>query len=125
MENNNHTIGFYTVYMEDKNFFINTFVTMAGSKREAMLKAQNEYINLPENIDKGVAILEVVKDSPAQSAGLQKGDVIYQINDEDVNSIAEFRYVLYKSRPGDTITLKYYRGADKKSVNVKLVKNDN
>ena len=39
MENNNHTIGFYTVYMEDKNFFINTFVTMAGSKREAMLKA--------------------------------------------------------------------------------------
>lgn len=59
MENNNHTIGFYTVYMENKNFFINTFVTMAGSKREAMLKAQNEYINLPENIDKEYVAIEV------------------------------------------------------------------
>ena len=59
MENNNHTIGFYTVYMEDKNYFINTFVTMASSKREAMLKAQNEYINLPENIDKEYVAIEV------------------------------------------------------------------
>ena len=59
MENNNHTIGFYTVYMEDKNFFINTFVTMAGSKREAMLKAEKKYINLPENIDKEYVAIEV------------------------------------------------------------------
>ena len=32
---------------------------MAGSKREAMLKAQNEYINLPENIDKEYVAIEV------------------------------------------------------------------
>lgn len=59
MENNNHTQGFYTVYMEDKNFFINTFVTMAGSKREAMIKAQNEFINLPENKDNEYVAIEV------------------------------------------------------------------
>ena len=96
-----------------------------------MLDISNPYslryygINIDSSITSGVVITEVEKNSPAYKAGLQKGDVIYQINDEDVNSIAEFRYVLYKSRPGDTITLKYYRGADKKSVNVKLVKNDN
>lgn len=96
-----------------------------------MLDISNPYslryygINIDSSVTSGVVITEVEKNSPAYKAGLQKGDVIYQINDEDVNSIAEFRYVLYKSRPGDTITLKYYRGADKKSVNVKLVKNDN
>ena len=96
-----------------------------------MLDISNPYslryygINIDSSVTSGVVITEVEKNSPAYKAGLQKGDVIYQINDEDVNSIAEFRYVLYKCRPGDTITLKYYRGADKKSVNVKLVKNDN
>lgn len=96
-----------------------------------MLDISNPYslryygINIDSSVTSGVVITEVEKNSPAYKAGLQKGDVIYQINDEDVNSIAEFRYVLYKSRPGDMITLKYYRGADKKSVNVKLVKNDN
>ena len=96
-----------------------------------MLDISNPYslryygINIDSSVTSGVVITEVEKNSPAYKAGLQKGDVIYQINDEDVNSIAEFRYVLYKSRPGDTITLKYYRGADKKSVNVKLVKHDN
>ena len=96
-----------------------------------MLDISNPYslryygINIDSSVTSGVVITEVENNSPAYKAGLQKGDVIYQINDEDVNSIAEFRYVLYKSRPGDTITLKYYRGADKKSVNVKLVKNDN
>lgn len=96
-----------------------------------MLDISNPYslryygINIDSSVTSGVVITEVEKNSPAYKAGLQKGDVIYQINDEDVNSIAEFRYVLYKSRPGDTITLKYYRGADKKSINVKLVKNDN
>lgn len=96
-----------------------------------MLDISNPYslryygINIDSSVTSGVVITEVEKNSPAYKAGLQKGDVIYQINDEDVNSIAEFRYVLYKSRPGDTITLKYYRGSDKKSVNVKLVKNDN
>lgn len=96
-----------------------------------MLDLSNPYslnyygINVADEIKSGVVITEVEKGSPADVAGLVKGDVIYDINNEKVSSIAEFRYVLYKSRPGDNVTVKYYRGSDKKSANVKLVENKN
>lgn len=82
-------------------------------------------IGINNDITSGVVVTEVEDGSPASKAGLIKGDVITKINDVDIKTIASFRYELYKHRPGDSVTLEYYRGKDKKSANVTLATNKN
>lgn len=45
---------------------------------------------------KGLKVLEVVPDSPADKAGLKKDDIISQLGDEEVTSIDDFRTRLDK-----------------------------
>ena len=66
-------------------------------------------IIIPQNIDKGVVVVKVNDNSPAQKAGLRKGDIILSINNTDVSDTAHFKYLLYKYNIGDKITMKYYR----------------
>lgn len=77
-------------------------------------------ITVPDGAE-GVVVAEIVKDSPASKAGLQKGDIVYKIGNEEITSIADFRYKLYKSAPGDTVELSYVRGEIPYTVKVKLV----
>ena len=77
-------------------------------------------INIDNSIKTGVIVSEIVNDSPASAGGLQKGDVIYEVSGEKVDTKAQFRYELYKHQPGDTIEIKYYRGKDKKTTKITL-----
>lgn len=91
-----------------------------------MLDASNTYqlytygIELDESIEEGAVVIEVTKDTPAYEAGLKKGDVILAINDVNVSNTAYLRSELYKYSVGDTITIKYYRDNNIKTVKVKL-----
>ena len=62
------------------------------------------------------------KDSPAEKAGLQKGDIIVKIDDTDVSSLAFLKYQLYKHKIGDKINMSFYRGKELKSVIIELSK---
>ena len=44
--------GLYTVYLEDNEGSLNTYVTIAKNKREAFILAMQNYANKEENIDK-------------------------------------------------------------------------
>ena len=77
-------------------------------------------ITIDSSVTSGVVVAETTKNGPAEVAGLQKGDVITKINGEKVNSIAELRYYLYKSEPGDTIQVTYIRDILEKTIKVKL-----
>lgn len=96
----------------------------------SMLDLSDEYnlwryrITLPEGVDEGVAVLEVAENSPAEKAGFKKGDIIVKLNDEDINSIAEFRYELYKHEVGDKIELTIYRDGKKQKLSVTLGKSE-
>lgn len=96
-----------------------------------MLDITDEYtlwqngITLDDNIESGIAVLEVVESSPAAAAKLQKGDIIISINNQKIKSIAEFRYELYKHAPKDTITIEYIRDKKVKKVDIKLSENKN
>jgi serine protease Do len=50
--------------------------------------------------DEGVLVSGVEPDSPAEQAGLRRGDVILEVNRETVGSVAEFRSVLSASKGG-------------------------
>ena len=71
-------------------------------------------------VKEGAVVIEVTKDTPAYEAGLKKGDVILAINDVNVSNTAYLRSELYKYSVGDTITIKYYRDNNIKTVKVKL-----
>lgn len=82
-------------------------------------------IMLPENITNGVAVVEVADNSPAKIAKLKKGDIIISVEKQKIKSVAEFRYVLYKYSPDDSVKIKYIRNGKEKTTTIKLIKNPN
>jgi len=57
---------------------------------------------------------------PAEKAGLLRGDVLYRIDDVDVEGLGEFMYVLNSHKPGDVITVHYIRDGQRESVPLTL-----
>ncbi len=82
-------------------------------------------ITIPEGVTSGVVISTVNENSPASAAGLKKGDIIIKLADNDIDSLAEFRYELYKHKVGDEVSLVYLRAGKKKETKIKLAKNNN
>ena len=80
-----------------------------------MLDLTNEYylwqnrITIPDGVDEGVAVVSVESGSPADKAGLKKGDIIIAIGEDETSSLAEFRYELYKHEVGEKVEITYYR----------------
>lgn len=57
-----------------------------------------ESFGLEEN--KGVLISDVIEGSPAEKAGLKRGDVVIQFNGKEVKEISEFRNMVALTPPG-------------------------
>ena len=75
------------------------------------------------DIDTGVLIIDIEKGSPADTGGLEKGDIITKINGKDVKNVAYLRYELYKCIIGETIEVKAIRTGEEKSFSIKLSQN--
>jgi serine protease Do len=71
----------------------------------------------------GVYVVEVLKDSPAQKAGIQKGDVILQFDDQTAKSVRGLTRDIERCKPGDTKTLVIQRDGDKKTIKVVIGEN--
>jgi len=55
----------------------------------------------------GVRVIDVIKNSPAEAAGLKTGYTITRINDDKINTIDELLSALRPHNPGDNIKLDY------------------
>jgi len=71
----------------------------------------------------GVYVDEVVEESAAEEAGLQKGDVITGIDGKSVTKMSELMEALVKKRPGDKVSITYLRDK-KKSTKSATLKNE-
>jgi serine protease Do len=58
---------------------------------------------------KGAKIEEVTKNSAAEKAGLQKGDVIMKIDDETIEDQADLSKAVRKHKPEEKVTITYER----------------
>jgi serine protease Do len=68
----------------------------------------------------GALVGDVSSKGPAQSAGVQRGDVILSIDGKTVNDSNELRNTVSMMKPGDTVRLEVSRNGSVKDINVKL-----
>jgi membrane-associated protease RseP (regulator of RpoE activity) len=68
----------------------------------------------------GVTIAQVIADSPADAAGLQRGDVIEAVDETEVDKVSEFLDQLSDKNAGDTMTLSISRDGQAQDVVVTL-----
>lgn len=71
---------------------------------------------------RGVGVAKVVEGSPAQTAGLQDGDVIVKINGEDITSSRKLTRLVSEISPDHTAKLTVLRGGSERDINVTLGK---
>ncbi len=79
-------------------------------------------ISIGKDVSFGAVLSLVENGEPASKAGLQVGDVIVSMNNEKVDDVSHFKYLLYKYKVGDKITVKYYRNNQLLETTIELTK---
>lgn len=80
-------------------------------------------IMLDNSISEGVVVIEVQEKSPADKAGLKKGDVITKIEGYNASSVAKLKYYLYKYNAGDKVKITYIRDGKTLTTTATLTEN--
>ena len=71
-------------------------------------------------VTSGVGIASVAPDSPAERAGLRVRDIIVALAGKVVSDTAELDSILIQYRSGESVAVDFYRGDQKRTVNVTL-----
>jgi Do/DeqQ family serine protease len=72
----------------------------------------------------GFYVSKVNKNSGAEKAGLQVGDVIKKLDNQKISSYAELAGYINTKRPNDKVQVTFVRDGETKNIPVTLVKND-
>ncbi len=75
---------------------------------------------MTEAVENGLEVTDVSKNSPAETAGLQMGDVILKVGDEKMGNPEELQKYIRSKRPGDVVRIQIKRGEKKQKINVTL-----
>jgi serine protease Do/serine protease DegQ len=89
--------------------------TLSADHAEALGLARNT---------KGVMITDVYPGTPAEQAGLRRGDVILSINEKAVTSLRDLRVLIAQTAPGSKVKLKVSRDGKDRLVEAALGKLD-
>jgi len=89
-----------------------------GVKLQDMSGQLAEYFG----VKNGALIGEVIKESPAEKAGLKAGDIVTEFDGKRVDDQEDLRYYLKKTKPEEEYSLKFSRKGAAQSLKVKLGK---
>lgn len=89
------------------------YIGISGSSVDTSL---TEKYNVPQ----GIYIEQVEKDSPAEKAGLQKGDIIKKFENTEVKSVNELNRVKNTHNIGDKVKLTIIRNNEEQEINIEL-----
>jgi serine protease Do len=108
--------------------FNNTFSFFVEG--EGFLGVNTEDVNR-ENMGKynlsnprGVAVTSVVKDSPAEKAGIRKDDVILRVDGENVTSVRKLSRLISEIAPDQSVRITVSRGGSEQEVTATIAKRD-
>ena len=68
------------------------------------------------SVDKGVVIVEVLPDSPAEDAGLREGDVIIAFEGKEIDTSADLLQAILACQIGQQVTITFVREEDTKTT---------
>jgi len=72
----------------------------------------------------GATVLEVTKGSPAEKAGIRKGDVITKVNESKIESPESLFETVHNFKPGDKVKIVFTRDGKEQSVMATLEKSE-
>lgn len=68
----------------------------------------------------GAVVLSVYDGSPAQAAGIKRGDIITEFNGKEIKEYSYLNDYLKECDPGQTVSMKVYRGGRTYDVNITI-----
>ena len=74
---------------------------------------------------RGVGVTQVVKDSPAEKAGIRKDDVIVRIDGENVNSVRKLNRLISEMAPDHSVRVTVSRGGAEQELTATIGKRNN
>ena len=77
-------------------------------------------LRIDDNVDSGVVVDSVESGSDAEKAGLQRNDVIIELDGTKIKNSAHLKYLLYKHNIGDTVKLTIVRNGNEKELTLEL-----
>ncbi len=81
------------------------------------LKSQK---NIDIDANKGILIVGIVPNSPADNAGLRSGDIIQKIGDQQVNKADEVQQIVAQTHAGDRLPLSIQSNDKQRQIEVKV-----
>jgi len=95
--------------------------TSDGPQQRMALKARlgtiPDYAG-PADGSPGLLLSDVRPDSPAEAAGLQRGDIVVQIGEMEIASVQDYMVVLSEANPGDTAPVVVIRDGERVELEV-------
>lgn len=107
------------------NGFGNNLQPPAFDNRQQKSKAFLGVLTKRNDSSSGARIAEIEAGTPADSAGLQTGDVITRVNDRDISSPEELSNAIRSYEPGNKVTITYLRNGQKQQADIILGRLDN
>ncbi len=96
------------------------FLALGASLGTAQPKAEATPGAASQDESKGVLVLSVQAGSPAEKAGVVRGDILLEANGTPVNTTEALQGLVAARSPGDTVTLKLRHGEVEKNLSVPL-----
>ncbi len=104
--------------MMDKSFFSGEKAGFLGIQLQDLSEQLSDHFKVKDG--NGVLISEVVKDSPAEKAGLKAGDIIIKVDDDVIENAGDLRSVIRSYKPEEKVSISVIRDGKKKKLNATL-----
>lgn len=82
----------------------------------------NQELGKNLNLDNGIYVADVIRNSPAEKAGIKEGDVLLEIDGISLDKMSKLRTYIYDKEVGDRIKIRYVRNNREQEVNATLAK---
>src|SRR5436853_5944796 len=106
----------FSVFIDSDDGFLGVYTENIG--RENMGRYHMNQV-------RGVGVTQVVKDSPAEKAGLRKDDVILRLNGEDITSVRKLNRIVSELAPDQSVRVSFSRGGAEQGVSATIGKRNN
>lgn len=97
--------------------FEEPYIGIYGYDKEA-----TQYLSSGLELETGIYIEEIDKTGPLKDSGIQKGDILEEIDNTKVETMNELKEYIYQKNVGDEVTLSIKRNKTQFKVTIKLEK---